>query len=56
MDKHINEIDDTNVILNGKYITYSVWFRLCLPKFRPVPFARDLIRMLFVDCVYISYQ
>ena len=43
MGKNINEIDDTNVILNGKYITYSVLFQLCSPSATPVPFSRNLI-------------
>ena len=40
---NINEIDDTKVILYGNYITYSVLFRLCIPKVCPVPFASELI-------------
>ena len=56
MVKHINGIDDTNIILNGKYITYSVWFRFCPPKVCPVLFESDLIMMLFVNCVNISDQ
>ena len=56
MGKHINETNDTNLILNGKYITYSIWFRLCLPKVLPVPFASNLIRMLFFNCVNIIDQ
>ena len=45
MGKNINEIDQTNIILNGKYITYSVLFQICVPKLFLIPFARSLIRM-----------
>ena len=45
MGKNINEIDETNIILNDKYIIYSVLFRFFLPKVRPVPFASNLIRI-----------
>ena len=45
MGKNINEIDHTNIILNGIYIAYSVLFLVYLPKFHPVPFASNLIRM-----------
>ena len=45
MDKNINEIYQTNVILNGIYIPYYLLFRLSLPKARLVPLASNLIRM-----------
>ena len=38
-------INHTNVIWNGKYITYSVLFQFCPPKVRLVLFASNLIRM-----------
>ena len=44
MGKNINEIDNTNLILNGKYITYSVLLQLFLPNVRPVLFVSDPIR------------
>ena len=43
MGKNINEINDTNVILNGKYITYPILFQFCLPKVIPVTFASKLM-------------
>ena len=45
MVKNINEIDHTHIILNGKYIPYSVLFPLCVPKVFPIPFVRNIIRM-----------
>ena len=45
MGENIDEINDTNIILNGKYITYSILFKFCPPKVCPVPFASDLISM-----------
>ena len=45
MGKNINEIDDTNVILNDKYITYPVLFRFCIPKVLPATFPSKLISM-----------
>ena len=56
MGKHINEIDDTNVILNGKCITDSVLLRCCLPKFCPVLFASDLTRMPKTEVLKIIGQ
>ena len=45
MGKNTNEINHTNVILNVKYITYYVLFKLSPPKFFPVPFTGNLIMM-----------
>ena len=39
MGKNINEIDDKNVIINGKYITDYVLFQLCITKVLPVLFV-----------------
>ena len=43
--KLINEMDNKNLILNGKKITYSIFFQFCLPKVWPIPFLSDLIRI-----------
>ena len=45
MGRNINEIDNTNIVINGKKINYSVLLRFCLPIFRPMPFASNLIVM-----------
>ena len=45
MGKNTNEINHTNLILNVKYITYYVLFKLSPPKFFPVPFTGNLIMM-----------
>ena len=41
----INEIDHTNIILNGMYINYSVLCQFSLPNLFPVPLASNIIRM-----------
>ena len=41
----INEIDHTNIILNGMYINYSVLCQFSLPNLCPVPLASNIIRM-----------
>ena len=45
MGININEIDQTNIILNVIYITYSVLSRLNLPNVRSVTLASIVIRM-----------
>ena len=37
--------DETNIILNGKWISYSVLFRFFIVNFFHVTFASNLIRM-----------
>ena len=51
MSIDINEINHTNVILNIKYITYSVLFQLCPPKVLPVSFASNLSRIPKRKCL-----
>ena len=46
MGENINEIDQTNIILNGIYIIYSILSQLHLPNVRPVTLASNLIRIL----------
>ena len=51
MGININEINHTNLIINDKYINYSVLLQLCLPKVLLVPFASNLIRMSKLRCL-----
>ena len=43
MGKHINEINQTNIIINDIYITYLVLSQLPLPNVHPIPLASNLI-------------
>ena len=45
MGININKIDQTNIILNDIYITYSFFSRFPLPYVRPVHLLRNLIRI-----------
>ena len=62
MGKNINETDNKKIIPYGKYITYSVLLRLCLPKVHPVPFVSNLIsfpkvmQLLMISQRSNSYQ
>ena len=45
MGVNINEIDQTNIILNAIYINYSVLLQFPLPNIDPVLLASNIIRM-----------